>query len=158
MTPTIRVGVLSGRLSSCNFFIQPLNPTDTCRERMGNISLRLLRAGGQTSGQGQGWEQYGSHREFGAVTTGRETSYKEGVGLRALCPVDPTVGRLLAPGLAAIHHKLDLLHSPADRHLVWGETWSMVSQDPGRKEFAGDCLCPATPNSLTSYPVPLASP
>lgn len=29
VTPTILVGALSGRLSSCNFFIQPLNPTDT---------------------------------------------------------------------------------------------------------------------------------
>lgn len=43
VTPTIRVGVLSGRLSSCNFFIQPLNPTDTCKEQMDNIRLRLLR-------------------------------------------------------------------------------------------------------------------
>lgn len=75
----------------------------------------------------------GSHRELGAVTPARETSYREGVGLWALCPVGPMAGRLLAPGLAAVHHELDLLHSPADRHLVWAEVWSTVSQDPGKK-------------------------
>lgn len=55
------------------------------------------------------------------MTTGRETSYKESVGLWALCPVDPMAGCLLAPGLAAVHHKLDLLQSPAYRYLVWEE-------------------------------------
>lgn len=77
--------------------------------------------------------QYGSHREPGAITAGRETSNKEGVGLWALCPMDPMAGCLLAPGLAAIHHKLDLLCSPAHRHLGGGSTCSAVSQDSGEK-------------------------
>lgn len=80
---------------------------------MDNIRLRRLRVGIRAKAK-----QCGSHRKLGTVTAGRETSYKEGVVLWTLCPVDPAVGRLLAPGLAAIHHKLDLLHSPADRHPV----------------------------------------
>lgn len=127
-TPTILIGALSGRLSSCNFFIQPLNSTDTYEEWMDNIRLRRLRVGIRAKAK-----RCGSHRKLGAVTAGRETSYKEGVVLWTLCPVDPAVGCLLAPGLAAVHHKLDLLHSPADRHLVWEEARSTVSQDPGKK-------------------------
>lgn len=61
MTPTICVGVLSGRLSSCNFFRQPLNPTATCKEQMGNIRLRLLRMGtGPRPGMGAVWFSQGA--------------------------------------------------------------------------------------------------
>lgn len=84
----------------------------------------------------------GSHRECGAVATGREASYKEGVGLWTLCPVDPMVGCLLAPRLAAVHHKLNLLCPPAHRHLVWEETWSVVPwEESGYRRHP---LCPAS--------------
>lgn len=124
-TPTICVGALRGRLFSCRFFTQPLKPTDTCRNgRTVDVRLGLLM-----SRLRLGMGQYGSHREPGAITAGRETSHKEGVGLWALCPVDPMAGCLLAPGLAAVHHKLDLLHSPAHRHL--GGRSNLVSCIPG---------------------------